>query len=368
MIFYRKNYIKKNLIIFYKFFNSFFAIVNYLIFNKKIDKIRVFYGGALNGNLGGTLVKIQRLNSFFKNKNFNFNILYLLSNSIYLNKFALRFIKNSNIPIIHNQNGVFYQGWFGNGWKKKNEAISFQYHLADYVFYQSNFSKYCSNKFLGIRNGPGEVLFNAVDINQFKPNSKNYKINEKKIKILISGKYQFHLFYSLKFAIDILDILVKKKKINATINFAGFYDNATLLNLKKLAHEKNLLDKIEFSGIYKQSRAHELYNSADLLFYFVHQSNCPNSVIEAMSCGLPILGQNTGGMKEIVSNNSGICLKAKENWIKPQIPNLDHAVKGFYDIIENYSYYSENAINKVQKDHNLKNWINRHREVFKSYL
>ena len=53
------------------------------------------------------------------------------------------------IPIIHYQNGVFYSGWFGDGWEK-NYDMSLQYQIADYVFYQSNFSKNCAEKFCNI--------------------------------------------------------------------------------------------------------------------------------------------------------------------------------------------------------------------------
>ena len=32
----------------------------------KKNSIRVFYGGAIKGNVGGTLVKVKRLNKYFK--------------------------------------------------------------------------------------------------------------------------------------------------------------------------------------------------------------------------------------------------------------------------------------------------------------
>ena len=89
------------------------------------------------------------------------------SNSIYLNQFAINFFKKVKIPIIHNQNGVFYEGWYGDGWKKENEKMSFQLHKADYVFYQSNFSKKCSEKFLGHRQGPMKYFIMQLIIKFF---------------------------------------------------------------------------------------------------------------------------------------------------------------------------------------------------------
>jgi glycosyltransferase involved in cell wall biosynthesis len=366
MIYFKKNLLKKIILLIYIFFNSSNIFLNKLFgFFKFKNKIRVYYGGSLKGSLGGTLVKIKRLNEVFQNNNINFNVVYLLSNSIYLNKFSLSALKRSKIPIIHNQNGVFYKGWYGEGWEEKNNQMSFQYHLADYVFYQSNFSKYCSQKFLGKREGPSEILYNAVDNNFFSPNKK--KILNSELKILVTGKYQQHLYYSLEFIMNTLNQL-NKNKIQASINFAGYYDPVIIKKIFNLARIYNLHDKIKFSGIYKQDEANFIYNSADIYFYFVHQSNCPNSVIEAMSCGLPILSTNSGGLNEIVGKESGVCLDTEQSWNQPFVPNLNDALNGVIKIINNYSDYSNNSINKVAKDHNINNWIKKHEEIFNRFI
>ena len=361
MILFKKNYLKKIIIFFYKFFNSLISIINYFIFNKANDKIKVFYGGSLTGDIGGTLVKLKKLKKKFANNYIGYNCIYLQSNSIYLNKFAIKFFNKVKIPIIHNQNGVFYEGWYGNGWEKENEKISYQLHKANYVFYQSQFSKDCSDKFLGIRNGPSEILYNAVDTSVFSPNKKKELGSE--LKILVSGKYQEHLYYSLEFALNILNLLLTNN-IKAKIEFAGHYDPEVIKKIFKLANKYKIQENIKFSGVYKQEEAHLIYNSADIYFYFVHQSNCPNSVIEAMSCGLPVLCTNTGGLPEIVSNNTGVCLETKKSWERPFIPNLEDALNGINNIINNYSDYSNNCIIKSAKDHNINNWINKHEEIF----
>jgi glycosyltransferase involved in cell wall biosynthesis len=366
MIYFKKYLLKKITLSVYIYFNSLNILINkiFRFFNLK-KKIQVYYGGSLKGNLGGTLVKIERLNEYFKNHNFRFNIVYLLSNSIYLNKISLRSLKKSKIPIIHNQNGVFYKGWYGSGWERKNNEMSFQYQIADYVFYQSKFSQSSAEKFLGIRNGPGEVLFNAVDQKKFFLIEKR-KINSE-LRILVSGKYQEHLYYSLEYVIKILKQLIVNN-ISAKINFAGYYEPVVIKRLSTLATGLGIKDNIEFSGIYNQENANSIYNSADIYFYFVHQSNCPNSVIEAMSTGMPTLTSNTGGMPEIVTPDSGICLDCIKSWEIPQLPSINDAVNGVKKIIKNYDDYSDNSIKKVIKDHNIINWISKHEEIFKKFI
>ena len=36
-----------------------------------------------------------------------------------------------------------------------------------------------------------------------------------------------------------------------------------------------------------------------------------------MSCGLPALCTNTGGLPEIVTNNTGVCLETRRGWERP---------------------------------------------------
>ncbi len=366
MIYFRKNFFKNLILEIYINYNLLKILVNKLFSLYKLKKkIRVSYGGSLKGNVGGTLVKINRLNEVFKNNNFNFNCVYLLSNSVYLNKFSLKMLKNSKIPIIHNQNGVFYRGWYGDGWQEKNKKMESQYRLADYVFYQSKFSKYCAEKFLCKREGPSEILYNAVDNNFFCKHKKKELGTE--LKILVTGKYQNHLYYSLEFAIETLNHLIKNN-INARINFAGYYDNNVRNKAILLAKNYNIQNKINFLGTYTQKNADLIYNSADIYFYFVHQSNCPNSVIEAMSCGLPVLCGNTGGLPEIVDNLSGICLKTEKSWDQPFVPKLEDALIGVQKIIDKYNDYSNNSINKAVKDHNINNWIKKHEKIFKKFI
>ena len=50
----------------------------------------VFYGGARSGDIGGPLVKVQRLVSRYPEHKLSFNLVYSLSNCPYLTKGALK--------------------------------------------------------------------------------------------------------------------------------------------------------------------------------------------------------------------------------------------------------------------------------------
>jgi glycosyltransferase involved in cell wall biosynthesis len=354
----RKEIIRK----IYKIFCSILVFINILFFFKN-KKTKIFYGGAYSGSFGGTLVKIQRLNKFFLNRIFNFNLLYCLSNSPYIFSFILKIAIKNRIPVIHNQNGYFYNAWYKNNWKSRNLEMSKQYKIANYVFYQSRFCKINSIKFLGTRSGPSEILYNAVDINKFKP--KSPKRIKSTLKILMTGIYNDHLGYSVEFAIKALHLINKKN--NACLFLAGYYSSFVKKKISDIAKELNCEDKVYFLKKYNQSEAPKIYKDHDIYFYFVQNASCSNAVIEAIACGLPVVYSNSGGTPEIVGRNAGIGIYCKKSWNKISKLNDIEISLAVDKILKKYDFFSQNARLKACRDHDIKNWIKRHKIVFAQY-
>ena len=100
MTYFKKKLIKILILKIYTFINSLLVVINSFFKNINKNQIKVFYGGSFTGNMGGTLVKIKRLKKNFQNNYFGYNCVYLLSNSIYLNKHAIRNLKRKKPNVI----------------------------------------------------------------------------------------------------------------------------------------------------------------------------------------------------------------------------------------------------------------------------
>ena len=134
--------------------------------NNKNDKLKIYFGGALKGDKGGPLVKVKRLKTFLKRINiililficYPMQIIFLMSHLIkYSQEISqLSLIRMAYIHLI----GLVVIG-------EKNKIMSHSYLNSDYVFWQSNFVGKMADKYLGVRNKPGEVLFNAVDTKDY---------------------------------------------------------------------------------------------------------------------------------------------------------------------------------------------------------
>ena len=125
---------------------------------------------------------------------------------------------------------------------------------------------------------------------------------------------------------EYFDKLIENNK-NIEFTFIGRKFNSAnkLKNIKIIGpfHGKQLADKIKEHNIYITASQFE---------------NCPMHVVEALSCGLPILYQeNLGGGVELCKNYG-----ESYNNVKTLMNKLNKIVK-------NYNYYAK----KVQKDHHL---------------
>ncbi|HMJ04931.1 MAG TPA: glycosyltransferase [Chthoniobacterales bacterium] len=90
-------------------------------------------------------------------------------------------------------------------------------------------------------------------------------------------------------------------------------------HLEELAEELGISGKVHFRGFLSQAELRELYASSHI---FVHpsetppdqnQEGIPNSVLEAMATGLPVLGTRHGGIPEAVEHGrNGMLVKERD--------------------------------------------------------
>ena len=342
------------------------SIEYYVVFLSKTKKKRkgkpkVFYSGAFSGNLGGARVKVKRLSEYYKNHLFNFDIVYVLSNFNFLTEKTILNLKSRKIPIILNQNGVFYSSWYRGDWKKMNKKMSVPYHESDYVFWQSKFCKQSAEYFLGKRKGRGEILYNAVDTNFFIP---QYKKVNRDFTFLITGKIGYELNYRIEISILGLHNAIKKG-LNFRLVIAGDIDRGVKEQNLQLIKELGIENKVSFLGKYSQKNAVKIYQMAEAYIMMKYLDPCPNTVIEAMSCGLPVLHSSSGGVPELVGSDAGVSLQVIDNYKNNSVtPTKEEVGSGMITLFENYEVLKKNARRRAVVNFDIEKWIQKHKIIF----
>ena len=337
------------------------AICNLLV--PRRGNLAVYYGGARSGDQGGPLVKVRRLQEHFPEARWGYDLVYLLSNAPYLPDYALRLIRQRGIPIVHNQNGVFYGAWYAGDWEAQNRRMARSYHAADWVFYQSEFCRRAAERFLGTRTGPGEILYNAVDTSRFAPGSARQDAARAGFGFLITGVIDKHLYYHLESTIAGLR-LACDGGLDARLAVAGRVDAESRSRAEALAAKLGLSEKIRFTGPYYQQQAPDVYRAADAYVMTKHNDPCPNTVLEALASGLPVLYSDSGGVPELVGSEAGIALPCAEDWETPRTPAAEAIGEGMRKIAANRSGFSAAARRRAVERFDMAHWIGRRRAVF----
>ncbi|MEM9358476.1 MAG: glycosyltransferase family 4 protein [Pseudomonadota bacterium] len=324
---------------------------------------RVFYGGALSGNVGGPLVKVQRLSEYFPNTPWRYDLVYLLSNTPYLPQYALDLLKWRNVPIVLNQNGVFYPAWFPGDWKSQNKRMQIYHQNADWVFYQSQFCKDCCAQFLGGRPGGGEVLYNAVDCNRFTPGPKR----RSRFRLLHTGKIGRHMAYRVEAAINGLAAAVASG-FDGELLIAGSLDAWARDAADRAVEQRGLDDRVIFRGAFTQAEAPGIYSDADAYISMTYNDACPNAVLEALACGLPVVHSNTGGVPELVGSEAGVGVDCPQSFEQVHVPDPDAIGHAMMTVVDNHARMSIAARERCVERFDIKHWINRHSEIFAQLL
>lgn len=191
-----------------------------------------------------------------------------------------------------------------------------------------------------------EVIPNFVDTEIFKP-VKNYQLrkkfapNDEKILIHVSN------FRKVKRVQDVVRVFeIVRKKIPSKLVLVG--DGPERGDVENLCRTLKLYDDVIFLG--KQEALYEILCSADVFILPSQMESFGLSALEAMSCGLPVIATNVGGLPEVILHG--------ETGYLTEVGNVERMASYVIELFEDknkYEKFSEQARERAVKlfDKNL---------------
>ncbi len=296
-------------------------------YKKKNKKIKFFKLNVLD-EIFKTFKILKKISKRNKNK----KSIFILSNPVILVTYFIY------IKLFFKESKIFF---FSHSHLTKKRFIllifnfisSFIFLFLNKVFYVSKFTKrWWEKNFYFCKYAKNSIQYNSIHIQKKKV---------RKIK--------------KKFSIGFVGRLTKEKGIENFLKIANYNKQNFLFNIFSDEKLKLTNPQKKYINFFFNFKTKDIYKKIDLLLVTSPLENCPFSVLEAKSYGIPILAYLTkGGIKEIVRNNKdGILLDKKSNQLLIQ--------KYLYKIKKNYDFFSKNAFLNAEKFNskiNIKKLIN----------
>lgn len=324
-------------------------------FGQVLENKKLIHGGAVK------LLSLQKKMTCDEN---HFNLLYLVSSA--QPRFArdlVRQVKARGIPFVWNQNGVGYPGWAGWQSERQNTPMRWLRQRADYIVYQSQFCREAAEKFLGPCDVPSEILFNPVDLKKFFPLPKRPPLKSLRLLALGTHSYPERVFSTL----ECLAVL-REEGVEATLTIAGKYLwSQGEASVSQKIEQLKLTGAVTLLSSFNQQEAIQLYQSHHLVLHPKYLDPCPTVVIEALSCGCPVIGSASGGLPELVSSECGFLIPVSRCWNQMITPTASQLAGGIMNLLPRWSEAAQAARRRAELLFDEERWTERHREIFKLF-
>jgi glycosyltransferase involved in cell wall biosynthesis len=295
------------------------------------------------------MVKFQRLQTFFPNRPRDFNLLYLGSSSLPSDEQAVvRLAKRRRATIVLNQNGVAYRGWAGVRTDELNDRLRTVLRRADHVVYQSEFCKAAADRFLGEAATAWEVLHNAVDTHEFTP-AAEAPVGAPVLLLAGDQTQPYRLGTALRTIALLPDV---RLLVTGTLIEDGH----------ALAEQLGVSGRVLFTGRYAQRDAPSVYRRAHVLLHPKVNDPCPNVVLEALACGLPVVHSESGGTPELVGD-AGVGVGSDTTWEQDVPPAPDLLAAAIEHVLGRLEELRTAARARAER-FDFAPWVDRHRQLF----
>jgi glycosyltransferase involved in cell wall biosynthesis len=220
-----------------------------------------------------------------------------------------------------------------------NAEVAQAIENAEVVIYQSHWAKKQLDSYIQARSGDFEIIHNGVDLRRFSPGSASVSnIPVLGTVGLFRYKYRLETFFQLS----------RRLNFKHQLLIVGSVDSEAGKILAQYQTDPLIGPRILYQSYISPDKLVEYYRRMSLLVHPVSGDACPNVVVEALACGVPVVAPKFGGSAEIIGTG-GRCFTA-EPWVYDLkfVGAMEVAVR---EVLQEQKSFSEKA--RLQAEINL---------------
>lgn len=240
--------------------------------------------------------------------------------------------------------------------------------LADRIVYQSKFVRCWWQDTHGVSGVKNQVIYNGVDLNIYTPFGAETPPEDAWRLQMVEGSLMGGYEQGLAAAVDL------GRKL--AVSLGGDQRPVELMVVGKVSKEVRsywthyLSERIESSsmrlawaGLVERQDVPQIDRSAHLLYSSDINAACPNSVIEALACGLPVIAFDTGALPELVTGDSGRIVPYGSDPWRLEPPHVPGLVEAAQEVLLNQERFRSAARLRAEQAFDLEDMIDQYLDL-----
>jgi glycosyltransferase involved in cell wall biosynthesis len=231
-------------------------------------------------------------------------------------------------------------------------------HLSHHIVYQSQFSRDWWERVRGVSPVPATVVHNGVDLDMFQPtwgaSRRAGGGNTSRIAI-VEGRLDHRYDQTLSWAMEACRLLISAGQAVQLIVAGSLSSGA-----RKMAED---LPSSTVLGSIPRSEVATLFSDVDCHLSIDVNPACPNSVIEALASGTPVVGFATGALPEILDGRGGLCIEYGGNPWRLERPDVAGLAEALFTVLADSQALGKSARMLAEERFDLRNMVDRYCEI-----
>jgi glycosyltransferase involved in cell wall biosynthesis len=228
--------------------------------------------------------------------------------------------------------------------------------VVTHIVYQSRFVRGWWARQFGPERVPSVVIYNGVDLSTYTPDGPHERPTGAFRMLLVEGSLQGGYETGLGTAIGLAEQLAEKFPLELMVVGRLSPDLET-------TSQKKSQVPILWEGLVPGDQIPALARSAHLLYPADLNAACPNSVIEALACGLPVSGFATGALPELVTGDAGRLVSYGGDPWKLEKPDLPALAGAAMEILQNNVHFRQSARRRAEEAFSLHTMVDLYLNV-----
>jgi glycosyltransferase involved in cell wall biosynthesis len=259
---------------------------------------------------------------------------------------SLRSVRRRGVPIYQRLNGM--------NWIHRRLRTGLRHYLraeasnlllrivrdrfADAVIYQSAFARGWWEGVCGAAPGTASIVHNGVPLDGWSPDGPEKPPEGRTRLLVVEGNLAGGYEHGLEAAFALGAMLKARVGSPVEVVVAGSAPQAL-----RQDWQGHTSVEVTWLGLVPPSEIPALDRGAHLLCAADLNPACPNAVIEALACGLPVVSFDTGGLSELVTGESGrLALYGGDPW-RLDPPDLEALTRAALEILADLPRFRRGA-------------------------